>query len=526
MSRLYSRGGIMLKINSYKWSASVLASLCATSAVAAGIPGLPAFSSGNSGSLAIQNPLNSGNLISFQNLANGLRANADVAAVLRAHPNDQLVRAHSTIDGALETRRFKHFRAGIEVLGSQALEHRDLSGVEISNELKNFDLDLTPALSDQEAATIAASRLGSLPLAGNPELKIAPSADSEDASARLIYVVQTQPTGYQSGQEVWVDAHTGEVVAHLKHEMRIAPTYVYAANMNCQTVDQYGEPNSIDAASCKLMYSPTSAPTSAGGSDADAVNAYNNAQSVLNYYSTVHGRNSYDNAGAKIVNVVHIGEKFDNAFWSVDLKLMGYGDGDGRDMGHFTSALDVAGHEMTHGVTSETAQLSSQGESGALNEAFSDFFGVMVANKGTNWRIGEVLFLANHAGSNTEAIRDLANPASIIETIPNPRTGGTTQIKDPSTVAQKLPTTGVCGPENDFCWVHTNSTIPSHTSYLIAQKLGVDKAQKLMYLTLTHYLTPNSNFKSLKKSVMGACPKVMNTADCATVQQIYTTAGF
>ena len=76
---------------------------------------------------------------------------------------------------------------------------------------------------------------------------------------------------------------------------------------------------------------------------------------------------------------------------------MTYGDGDGVTFNPFDS-LDVAGHEMTHGVTSRTANLTYSGESGGLNEGTSDIFGTMVefyannTNDTPDYLIGEELY--------------------------------------------------------------------------------------------------------------------------------------
>ena len=79
---------------------------------------------------------------------------------------------------------------------------------------------------------------------------------------------------------------------------------------------------------------------------------------------------------------MHTGDSYDNAFWDEEHSYMAYGDGDGDGeiSGSFTLALDIVGHEMTHGVTADTAKLIGSGESGALNEAYSDFFGIMISN--------------------------------------------------------------------------------------------------------------------------------------------------
>src|SRR5262249_56130443 len=84
------------------------------------------------------------------------------------------------------------------------------------------------------------------------------------------------------------------------------------------------------------------------------------------------GRNSIDGNGEALNSNVHVGRNYDNAYW--DGSMMNYGDGDGSTFSPLT-AIDVAGHEITHGLTERTAGLIYDGESGGLNEAMSDILG-------------------------------------------------------------------------------------------------------------------------------------------------------
>lgn len=112
------------------------------------------------------------------------------------------------------------------------------------------------------------------------------------------------------------------------------------------------------------------------------------------YYLTQHNRSGIANDGRGTYARVHYGTNYDNAFWSDTCFCMTFGDGDGSTDGPLVS-LDIAAHEMTHGVTSRTANLVYRGESGGLNEATSDIFGTMVefaaANAGDpgDYGIGE-----------------------------------------------------------------------------------------------------------------------------------------
>jgi len=93
---------------------------------------------------------------------------------------------------------------------------------------------------------------------------------------------------------------------------------------------------------------------------------------TYDYYLNTFSRNSYDNNGAALLSYVHYSNQYANAFW--DGTRMTYGDGNSQYTA-FTS-LEICGHEITHAVTQSTANLVYQDEPGALNESFSDMFGV------------------------------------------------------------------------------------------------------------------------------------------------------
>src|SRR5262249_18701687 len=116
-----------------------------------------------------------------------------------------------------------------------------------------------------------------------------------------------------------------------------------------------------------------------------AVNeAYDYAGDTYDFYDQLFQRNSLDDNGMTLISSVHVAEvddtgqfvPMDNAFWNG--QQMAYGDGDGVAFRRFTQSLDVVGHELTHGVTSFTSNLTYFRESGALNEHFSDVFGILV----------------------------------------------------------------------------------------------------------------------------------------------------
>ena len=141
-----------------------------------------------------------------------------------------------------------------------------------------------------------------------------------------------------------------------------------------------------------------------------AVNeAYDGSGVTYDLFAEIYGRNSIDGKGLNLDSTVHYQKSYDNAFW--DGRQMVYGDGDEdlpvsqRLFNRFTIAMDVIGHELTHGVTQSEADLAYWEQSGALNESISDVFGVLVKQYHLNqtadqakWLIGEGLLSANVRG--------------------------------------------------------------------------------------------------------------------------------
>lgn len=130
-----------------------------------------------------------------------------------------------------------------------------------------------------------------------------------------------------------------------------------------------------------------------------AADAHYGVASTWDYYKNVHGRNGISNDGVGAKSYVHYGQNYNNAGWN---GVMVYGDGDGVKYRPLV-ALDVAGHEMTHGVTGATARLGyySVKDAGGLNEAVSDIFGTLVefsvnnASDPGDYLIGEEILIDN-----------------------------------------------------------------------------------------------------------------------------------
>ncbi len=230
-----------------------------------------------------------------------------------------------------------------------------------------------------------------------------------------------------------------------------------------------------------------------------AVSAHYNAGLCYDYYRTKFARNSLDGKGSSIISVINIadddGKGMDNAYWNGE--FMGYGNG--RDaFKPLAGALDVAGHEMTHGVVEATARLEYQNQSGALNESFADIFGVMIDRD--DWTLGE------------DVIKAGSFPSGALRSLSNPNQGGRNDPGyQPRTMSQyaNLPNT----EEGDNGGVHVNSGIPNYAFYLFASNtsVGKDKAEQVYYRALTKYLTRTSKFVDARLAVVRAAADLYPT---------------
>ncbi|MEU6119947.1 M4 family metallopeptidase [Streptomyces sp. NPDC047117] len=255
------------------------------------------------------------------------------------------------------------------------------------------------------------------------------------------------------------------------------------------------------------------------GTNADrssaAVDAQYGTDTTWDYYKNVHGRNGIAGDGKGSYNRVHYGNGYNNAFWDDNCFCMTYGDGDGKVFGPLV-ALDVAGHEMSHGVTSATANLTYSGESGGLNEATSDIFGTLVefyaknASDPGDYLIGEKIVRPEFGQA---ALRYMDKPS-----------------KD---------------TKSADCWsssvknldVHYSSGVANHFAYLLAegsgekeiggvkhssptcngstvQGIGKDKLGKIWYRALTVYMTSGTNYAAARTATLNAA-KDLYGADSA-----------
>lgn len=236
-----------------------------------------------------------------------------------------------------------------------------------------------------------------------------------------------------------------------------------------------------------------------------AVDAQYGTDVTWDFYKNEFGRNGIADDGKGSYNRVHYGNKYNNAFWDDSCFCMTYGDGDGTTLGPLVG-LDVAGHEMTHGVTSKTAALTYSGESGGLNEATSDILGTLVewyANNSSDpgdYLIGEKVV---RSGFGAEALRFMDKPS-----------------KDGVSADYWSSSVGKLD-------VHYSSGVANHFAYLLAEGsgaktingvsynsptsngktvtgIGREKLGRIWYRALTAYMTSSTDYAGARTATLNA----------------------
>jgi Zn-dependent metalloprotease len=473
---------------------------------------------------------------------------AAAVAALQQHPGaardaaGQAFRVTDTItdrDGSTHVRMQRTI-SGVPVLGGDLVVHRGpQAGWEgVSQTLAApLDLSTTPAVgaaaaSSRALAPSAATRsITGLEAHGEPRLVI----DATSGHPRLAWEVLTggvQEDGTPSRLATYVDARSGKVIRREEQIQTVdgqgqtlysgtVPLSVTQSGSTYQLKNQGVRGNTYttdmnnksDSYACQLFGMNcatgtliTSATTTFGnGSNSNRATAGADAQYGSNetwdFYKSTFNRDGIFGNGQGSFNRVHYGNGYVNAFW--DGSKMTYGDGDGTNYGPLVS-LDVAGHEMSHGVTENTAGLTYSGESGGLNEATSDIFGTMVefyaanSNDPGDYLIGEEFDLKQHVGFR--------------------------RMDKPSSDGASYDCWSALAGQDD---VHYSSGIGNHFFYLLSEGsgaktlngvsynsptcngstvtgIGRDAAGAIWYRALTVYMTSSTNYSGARTATLNA----------------------
>ncbi len=416
--------------------------------------------------------------------------------------------------------KLQQYYNGLKIMGSQLVVHFDKHGAISSingRYIPTPKISTVPAIDEAKAKSIASQNCNGVESI-NSELVIY----INDNEPTLAFEVQV-PTKIAPKQRVIIDAHSGNVLYKdtgirfdgpevgsgigLNGENRSLNIYLDGSNYylidatksmyvppidNLQGVivtwdakNSTNETNPYDLA--EVVYDPNNDKNFNDNEDLKAtVDAHFFTEKVYEYYKTKFNRNSYNNEGGTLMNVIHYQVNYNNAFWNGT--FMTYGDGDGEQFSNFAGGFDVIVHEITHGVTSSTADLEYIGQSGALNESYSDVFAAMADDD--DWLIGEDIYTPSISG---DALRSMSDPNQ-----------GGSSLSDPGWQPAHM---------NEFLYipytddwdlggVHINSGIPNKACYLVANQIGREKTEQIYYRTLAYYLTPKSQFIDARNATL------------------------
>jgi len=361
------------------------------------------------------------------------------------------------------------------------------------------------------------------------ELVIFPVLDKVNAETRLAYKFDIYAEKPLYRANVYIDAHTGGIIFENNriHHTDTPATGASLYNGNVSftagtsggsyVLNQTADGNGVQTydMNSSTNYNNAAAVTSSSSHFSDsqtAVQAHWGAEQTHKYFSQLHSRNSYDNNGSVIKSYVSYNSNYVNAFWNGS--VMTYGDGDGTNYGPLVS-LDIVGHEISHGVTEYSANLTYSYESGALNESFSDIFGESIeffAQGSNDWLMGDHI----GAGGSGGALRSMSNPNA--KSQPDTYNG-----------------THWYSGSGDSGGVHYNSGVQNFWFYLLSEGgsgtndngdvytvgvLGMVKASKIAYRNLTVYLNSSSQYDDART---GAIQAAVDLYGAGSVEEIAVT---
>ena len=448
--------------------------------------------------------------------------------------------------------RLQQTYKNIPLFGKEVIVHfKDSEAMAWNGQMREdyFELDVKPSLKVVDVMNVAKEHLvneHSLHIKSfTKDDHLDYSSDKQeliiyddDHEMKLAYHVTARPD-FLHRFEYFVDAHSGEILNHFDHTCSFAGPKTAIAqdlfNIN-QLINTYeaggiyylldgsrpmfvGNIDNFDGGIVTLNMNNNSyesgsytAVTSNNNlwNNRTAVSAHVNGAKAYEYFINMHGRNSINGKGGNIVSFINVAEDnfgtgFDNAFWNGTAIFYGNGRSAFKPLAR---GLDVAGHEMSHGVISNSANLTYQGESGAINESMADVFGSMIDRE--DWLIGE------------DVVQISAFPSGALRSMIDPHNGGNS-LSD-NGYQPKHYDERYRGSE-DNGGVHINSGIPNHAFYLVASDIGKDKAERIYYHALTRYLTASSRFVDLRIAVERSATDLYGNTELNAVRNAFNAVG-
>ena len=421
-------------------------------------------------------------------------------------PQKELLLVKETTDTQLGTKvlRYNQQFEGYEVWPAQVVTNTSAQGyitvVTGAYVATPEGLDLSATVQPEVAVKSAYQHLGLVAPAKLPQPILKIYSDKGKAQ-ELAYEVQVE--GGMRDSQVFIGARSGQVLASISKictGTAVSGTGVGLLSSTPLPLNLYQEGTSYYAFdTTKTMFNGTTTPFSGvirvkdaaatggfpissslryGFPDKEAASALYSMGKVYDFYKSTFARESWDGSGGSLIGTIRVknddGSLMNNAYWNGSEMFFGSAD-------KFAGAIDVVGHEVTHGVIQQDARLVYSGQQGALNESFADIFGEAVEDYVTvgaaDWKLGTGL--ASFA-------RDFIQPEAYAQ---------------PSTMSAYINTT------QDNGGVHINSGIPNHAYYLLAVGLsgggiGKPKSLQIFYRALNTKLSANSSFLDLRLAVV------------------------
>ncbi|MBN0048909.1 M4 family metallopeptidase [Streptomyces actuosus] len=433
-------------------------------------------------------------------------------------------------DGTVHTR-YERTYAGLPVLGGDLVVHQAPSGaaegvtkaVGATIRVASLTPRITVATAQKQALASARAAGSGQTAAGSAPRKVIWAATGKPVLAYETVVGGLQDDGTPNELHVITDAATGQKIYEYQGIETGTGRSLYSGTVGLSTRKASKAYQLYDTTRGGHKTYNLAHRTSGTGrlfTDADdtwgtgtasssssdqtaAVDAAYGAQVTWDFYKNTFGRSGIKNNGKAAYSRVHYGNNYVNAFWDDGCFCMTYGDGSGNT--HPLTSLDVAGHEMSHGVTSNTAGLNYSGESGGLNEATSDIFGTGVEFYADNSSdVGDYLI--------GEKI-DINGDGTPLRYMDKPSKDGGSADYWYSGVGNKD--------------VHYSSGVANHFFYLLSEGsgaktingvrynsptydgaavtgIGRDKALQIWYKALTTYMTSTTNYKGARTATLRA----------------------
>ncbi|MEU6229867.1 M4 family metallopeptidase [Streptomyces sp. NPDC047042] len=434
-------------------------------------------------------------------------------------------------DGTLHTR-YERTYAGLPVLGGDLVVHESSTGatkgVTRAHNAAIKVADLTPEVTttavEKQAVTLAKRAGSTKSAAAKAPRKVIWAASGTPTLAYETVVGGLQEDGTPNELHVITDAATGKKLYEYQGIETGTGKSLYSGTVTLGTTlsgstyqltdgtrgghKTYNKARATSSSAGTLFTDAddtwgTGAASSATTDQTAAVDAAYGAQKTWDFYKDTFGRSGIKNNGVAAYSRVHYGNAYVNAFWDDSCFCMTYGDGASNT--HPLTSLDVAGHEMTHGVTSNTAGLNYSGESGGLNEATSDIFGTAVEFYAANssdvgdYLIGEKI---NINGDGTP-LRYMDKPS---------KDGGSRDAW--SSTLGSLDVHYSSGPANHFFYLLSEGSgaktingvsynSPTSNGSTVTG-IGRAKAVQIWYKALTTYMTSTTNYKGARTATLSA----------------------